>query len=394
LDNFTNSRNGSSISPSFLTNTNVSNVGQSQNHSEIEITEDITGLKNASGNLESEVEYKDSLATLYDSTIDSIVKITSYNINNQSDFKIGSGFIVDVNGTLSLLTSNNLVNDNDTATITLSDGDIYETQLKGYDPVTNIALLAVDEIPQDKLVSLDLANSTEIYVGQEVATIDSIEDYPNLLSNGIISGIEKSVPTFGPNVSNSLTRIPNGIITDISSHSNGYGGGPLLNIEGQVIGMNVQNHSSNIVVSPISYAIPSNSINKVVPKLYANGYYLHPWLGIGGTDVTPEIAKALKLEETRGFLVISVSPQSPAKLAGILGGENTTSINGRPITLGGDIILKIDNQDVQNIHEILSYVEDEKNVGDNVVVTVLRNGILQSINMNLQANPNFLPDTS
>jgi S1-C subfamily serine protease len=116
-----------------------------------------------------------------------------------------------------------------------------------------------------------------------------------------------------------------------------------------------------------------------------------PWLGAAGADVTPDIANALNLTEPKGFLVISVANLSPAKKAGILGGDYTTTINGRQITLGGDIIQKADNKDVKNIHELLSYIENEKKVGDNMVVTVLRNGIQQSINVKLDSNPAFMP---
>lgn len=335
-----------------------------------------------------------NLTKLYNSTINSIVQITSFDNQNSSNYKTGTGFIVDVNKTLSLITSNSLVSSNDSVTMTLDDGDIYDSSLIGSDPVTNIALLSIENIPQDKINSLELMNSTNLQVGETVTKIENIQDIPNLLNTGIISGISKSIPTFGQNVSNTSTKIPNGIITNLVSTSEGYGGGPLLNIEGQVLGMTIQNHSSEAeIVSPITFVIPSNSLNKIIPKLQSQGYYLHPWLGIAGTDVTPDIAKVLELDQTRGFLVISVSPQSPAKLAGILGGDSSTSINGRPITLGGDIILKIDNKDVKNIHEILSYIEDNKNVGDNLIVTVLRNGILQTINVVLEANPNYIPSS-
>ena len=238
---------------------------------------------------------------------------------------------------------------------------------------------------------MTLANSTKLQVGQTIATIDSALGFSNLLTPGIVSGVEKSIPTFGENVSGSLTKVPNGIITDLITRSSGYGGGPILNIKGEVIGISVQNQSSDIQRAyPISFAIPSNSLIKIIPELYAKGYYLHPWLGVSGTDVTPDIAKVLKLNESRGFLVISVSNQSPAKLAGILGGDNATNVNGRPITLGGDIILKVDDKEIQSIHDILTYIENEKNVGDNMIITVLRNGILQSINVLLQANPNYV----
>ena len=109
-------------------------------------------------------------------------------------------------------------------------------------------------------------------------------------------------------------------------------------------------------------------------------------LELSGTDVNLDIARALNLNESRGFLVIDVAPSSPVKKAGIIGGDNTTNINGRPITLGGDIILKIDNKDIQNIHDILAYIESKKNVGDSILVTVLRDGIIQFNTVKLGSN--------
>jgi S1-C subfamily serine protease len=206
--------------------------------------------------------------------------------------------------------------------------------------------------------------------------------------------------------------MPLGISTDLNL-GNGYDGSPLLDTKGQVVGMNIGNYtisqdtitttnnanssssssSSNSVPKNIgiSFAIPSNSISKIVPSLLSKGYYEHPWFGASGTDVNLDIANALNLNESRGFLVIDVGPSSPAKKAGIMGGDNATHINGIPITLGGVIILKIDNKDIQNIHDILSYIESKKNVGDNILVTVLRNGIMQFNTVKLGSNPNYLP---
>jgi S1-C subfamily serine protease len=166
----------------------------------------------------------------------------------------------------------------------------------------------------------------------------------------------------------------------------------LLDVEGQVVGTDIENYSSNNLKDfDISFAIPSNSLIKIIPSLSTKGYYLHPWLGAAGADVTPDIAKALNLTESRGFLVISVANLSPAKKTGILGGDNTTSINGRDITLGGDIILKVDDIDVHNIQDISRYIENEKKVGDTIVVDVLRNRIMQTMNVKLGSNLAFLP---
>jgi S1-C subfamily serine protease len=318
------------------------------------------------------------------------VEVTAFDSKNHSISKTGSGFILNSSGIPSIVTSSNLASGNKNITVTLSDGSSYDTKLIAYDPITTIAVLSIEGIPQSKFSPLPLVNSTHLKVGQIVTAIGDTMGFSNLFTDGMISGLEKSIPTFAQNTSSSLTKIPNGIVTTLNLGP-GYGGSPLFNTEGQIAGMNIENYSSGQSKNTgISFAIPSNSLSKIIPALLSKGYYLHPWLGASGTDVTPDIAKALNLTESKGFLVITAENQSPAKKAGILGGDNKTSINGRMITLGGDIIQKADNKDIQNIHELLSYIENEKNVGDSMIVTVLRNGLLQSINVKLEANPNVL----
>jgi S1-C subfamily serine protease len=125
-----------------------------------------------------------------------------------------------------------------------------------------------------------------------------------------------------------------------------------------------------------------------VPSLIAKGSYQHPYLGVIGTDVTPEIAGSLGLQEARGFLVTGITAGSPAAKAGIQGGSSLTDINGRGIRQGGDIILQIDDKTVRKIDDILTYLEREKKVGDTVQLTVLRNGVTEKIPITLGARPN------
>ncbi|HEY9386848.1 MAG TPA: PDZ domain-containing protein, partial [Nitrososphaeraceae archaeon] len=124
-------------------------------------------------------------------------------------------------------------------------------------------------------------------------------------------------------------------------------------------------------------------------SLIETGSYQHPWLGLSGVDITPDIANALGLglQDAKGFLVINVNEGSPADNAGIRGGDRLTNINGREIEIGGDIILKIDNQNVRKIDDILTYLEREKQVGDTLQLTVLRDGKLETINVILAARP-------
>ena len=347
------------------------------------------------------------LPKIYKSTIPSVVVVTSYNSSNHTIFKTGSGFIYNFNRVPTIITVSNLVAGKNDITITLSDGSSYYSNLTGYDPLTNIAILAVNNIPQSKLTSsLQLGNSSNLEEGQQVLAIGNTQGLKNQITSGIISGLEQPIPVLSQNSTTSLAKMPIGISTDLNL-GNGYGGSPLLDTKGQVIGMNIGNYttisettSNNTSSSAfnnlpknigISFAVPSNSILKIIPSLLSKGYYEHPWFGASGTDVNLDIAKALNLNESKGFLVIDVAPSSPGKKAGIIGGDNTTVINGRTITLGGDIILKIDNKDIQNIHDILAYIESKKNVGDNILVTVLRNGIIQFNTVKLGSNPNYLP---
>ena len=334
------------------------------------------------------------LSNLYNLTANSVVEITAFNIKNHSIFKTGSGFIYNSNGTSSIITASNLVVGDNDITVTLPDGSSYDSKLIGYDPLTTIAVLSTKNISQTKLVPLSLANSTDLKVGQIVTTIGNTMGFTNLYTTGIINGLGKSVPSFGQNISISTAKIPNSITTNLNLGT-GYGGSPLLDNKGQVIGMNLGNYSSTISQSKntgISFAVPSNSVSKIISSLLSKGFYSHPWLGAYGVDVDLDIAKALNLTDSKGFLVIAVANSSPAKKAGIMGGDNTTSINGRKITLGGDIILKVDNKYIQNIQDMSGYIEGKKNIGDSIKVTLLRNGVLQLINVRLEANPNyFLP---
>jgi serine protease Do len=206
-------------------------------------------------------------------------------------------------------------------------------------------------------------------VGEQAITIASPFGISGLLTEGVISGLgvvlpseleeqvdEEPAPSFS---------IPDIIVTDIPTNP-GSAGGPLLNIKGEVIGINNAIYSSTGEFAGISFALASNTIRKVVPSLIATGSYTHPYIGIIGIDITPEIAEA------RGFLVTDATAEGPAAKAGIQGSDLLTDIDGREIELGGDVILEIDNKTVSKIDDILTHLEREKQPGDNVKLTVLR----------------------
>jgi serine protease Do len=180
--------------------------------------------------------------------------------------------------------------------------------------------------------------------------------------------------------------IPDIIQTDAPINP-GNSGGPLLDLRGEVIGMNTAIFSSTGESAGVGFAIPSNTLRKVVPALISSGAYQHPWLGISGTEITPEIAEVLGLSEAKGFLVTDITSESPADKAGIRGGYKIDNINGREIALGGDIIVAIDNRTVTTLENVLTYISNEKQAGETAQLNILRDGRSSQVNVTLGEMP-------
>jgi S1-C subfamily serine protease len=312
--------------------------------------------------------------------------------------RLGSGFVYDKEG--HIITNNHVVaGGSGDLDVTFLDGTVYDARLIGSDPYSDLAVLKVEEdVPRDKLVPLPLGNSSTLKIGQPVAAVGNPFGLSGSITEGIISGLGRSLPSSVPQDPTipqldipSLPAPPAFSIPDIiqtdAAINPGNSGGPLLNTRGEVIGINTAIFSNTGSYSGVGFAIPSNMIQKVVPSLITTGSYTHPYIGITGLDITPEIAEAMGLQEARGFLVTEVTAEGPAAEAGIQGGDLLADINGREIELGGDVILEIDNKTVRKIDDILTYLEREKQVGDIVQLTVLRDGQLQEIPVTLAARP-------
>jgi S1-C subfamily serine protease len=260
-----------------------------------------------------------------------------------------------------------------------------------------------NNIPSDKLIPLPIGDSTSLRIGEQIVAIGNPFGLSGSMTEGIISELGRLIPSSPESPRNpsddilppadeslsSTYSIPDIIQIDAPINP-GNSGGPLLNIRGEVIGINTAIFSTTGASAGIGFAIPSNTIKKVVPSLITKGDYQHPYIGIVGIDITPEIADALGLPEARGFLVTDVTTASPAQKAGIQGGNggnSLTTIGGREMRIGGDVILKIDDRTVRKIDDILTYLERDKKVGDTVQFTVLRNGVTENIKLTLGPRP-------
>jgi S1-C subfamily serine protease len=329
-----------------------------------------------------------SLTELFAKVEKSVVQITSSNSRSSyldrftSNSKVGSGFVYDNNG--HIITNYHVVTDSRNIDVTLMDGNIYPAKLMGSDPFTDIAVLYVQELPKYTLLPLPLGNSSAVEVGEQIGAIGNPFGLSGSMTAGIVSGLGRLLPS-SPNQPYQYF-IPSIIQIDAPLNP-GNSGGPLLNMDGEVIGINSAIFSSTGEFSSIGFAVPSNTMSKVVPSLITRGSFSHPWIGLSGVNINPEIANAMGLKEPRGFLVIDTVSGSPAEKAGLHGGNNVTNIYGRQIVIGGDVIEQIDKAKVRKIDDIVIYIESMKSAGDSVTLYVFRDGQNQRIDLTLAARP-------
>jgi S1-C subfamily serine protease len=322
-----------------------------------------------------------TLTNLFQKVEKSVVQITDSDEINVFESRLGSGFVYDDNS--HIITNHHVVSGGGSRLdVTFPDGTVYRASVIGSDLYTDVAVLYVEEVPKEKLLPLPLADSSMMRVGEQVAAIGNPFGLSGSMSAGIISGVGRQIPAQEAED----FSIPDIIQTDAPINP-GNSGGPLLNMRGEVIGINSAIYSTTGQFAGVGFAIPSNTIAKVVPSLITTGSFQHPWLGIAGKDMTPGIANRLGLDEPRGFLVMEVVAESPAEKAGIQRGNEDAVIDGMQVKLGGDVIIAIDNNTVRKIDDILAYVEREKSVGDELKLTVLRDGQTMEVMATLGARP-------
>jgi S1-C subfamily serine protease len=298
--------------------------------------------------------------------------------------RLGSGFVYDKQ--LHIITNNHVIGDAKTVDVTFVDGNVYTAKIIGNDPSSDIAVLQIDDNTfsnqQQHVDPLPIANSSNLQVGDQIIAIGNPFGFSDTMTTGIVSGVGRLLPNPDTGFS-----IPNGIQTDAAINP-GNSGGPLLNMQGQVVGMNTAILSGTGSFSGLGFAVPSNSITSIVPVLIEKGSYTHPWLGISGGKITPDIAQSNGLPRNlKGVVVASVQANSPADKAGLQGISQGVLNSNTQI---GDIITAIDGQAVRQIDDIINYIEVKKSVGDTVKLTVNRGGKTIDLDVVLQARPNTL----
>ena len=297
---------------------------------------------------------------------------------------VGSGFVWDTAG--HIVTNNHVVAGADRVTVTLHDGTTVPAKVIGTDPESDLAVARVG-LPADRLRPVQLADSTRVKVGQLVAAFGNPFGLQSTMTVGFVSALGRALPVGPDEVQGPSYTITDMLQTDAPLNP-GNSGGVLVDDAGRVIGVTSAIVSPAGVSAGIGFAIPSAVVQKVVPVLIRTGHYDHPWLGVSGTSLTPELATAMGLRpEQRGALVADVLPDGPAGRAGLHGSDRQVSIEGERVGLGGDVIVALDGQPVKGFGDLVTTLARKTEVGQTVSLTVLGHGQEHTVRVTLAARP-------
>jgi S1-C subfamily serine protease len=327
-----------------------------------------------------------SLSNIYKNVKESIVVISGV-VSYQTFFRTqyyevqGSGFVYMFEDEFVVITNNHVVSDVSDIVVTFSNGNSYPSEVIGSDIYSDLAVLSIDA-PSSEFNPLKIVSSSTLEVGNPVIAIGSPMGLDNTMTTGIISQIGRTIEesTLGS------YPIANIIQTNVAINP-GNSGGPLLNYQGEVVGITTAIIEDS---EGLGFAIPSNTILKEIQSLVETGSYnQHSWLGISGTDMSYSIAGEMDVDVTYGWLISSLTSGGAAEKAGLQEGNQQIRINSDWIIIGGDIIIAIDGTRVINGDSLMSYLEGYTQPNDSITITVLRNNQTLDIPVILGQRPSL-----
>ncbi len=331
-----------------------------------------------------DTEEEMSLVDLYAMVNPAVVNITIYRVESDVLLPVGqgSGFVYDGDG--HIVTNAHVVQDAEGVEVTFSDGTIREAEVIGEDLNSDLAVVHVDDIPGE-VTSLPLASMETLAVGQTVVAIGNPFGLDGTLTRGVISALGRSIPALTP------FTIPQSIQTDAAINP-GNSGGPLLNMYGEVIGVNDQIRTDGINNSNlgVGFAIPVSMVHLIIPDLIQNGEHDWAWLGVRGSSLTPPLVEAMDLPVEDGAYFADILPGGPAAKAGLEGEDETVTIDKRLVSIGGDVVTAIDGRPVRSFDDLLIYIALEAEPGEQVTLTIWRNGEFLEVTVTLDDRPTEL----
>ncbi len=316
-------------------------------------------------------ELQTSLVNMYQKANPSVVYIIVPPLGS------GSGFIYNDEGYI--VTNNHVVAGGSSFEVVFSDGQRRDAQLIGNDPDSDLAVIKVDQLPEN-VTALPLAQPNSLQVGQFVAAIGNPFGEQGSMSMGIISGLGRSLPSQRALATGSSYTLPQVIQTDAPINP-GNSGGPLLNLDGEVVGVNSAIASTTGTNSGVGFSIPVAAVHRIAPSLIENGDYDYSYMGVGfDNEVSLDELVIYDLPQTQGAYVLNVSPGSPAADAGLIAADAQTG-------QGGDLIVAIDGQPINNFADLNGYLVFNTTVGQTIDMTVLRDGETVSLPLVLGERP-------
>ncbi len=301
----------------------------------------------------------------------------------------GSGFVFDEDG--HIVTNAHVVRDAREILVTFSDGHVLSAELVAVDDYSDLAVIRVDPA-RAPLVPVLLGDSNQLQVGQRVIAIGNPFGLDGSMTVGIVSALGRSLPS-ARLLDPAYERYSNPSIIQIDAAVNpGNSGGPLLDSYGQVVGINTAIRTDNGGFQGIAFAVPVNTMKRIVPQLIEEGRVQYSWLGIsspaaeGGYSVAA-LADELNLPVRNGILVSEITPGSPAARAGLRAGTQTTTIRGVPIPLDSDIIVAVNGQMVRDIDSLVAYLVENTSPGDTITLTIVRAGQTLDLDVTLGVRP-------
>lgn len=318
----------------------------------------------------ADITLQETLVNLYQQANPAVVYIILPNIGS------GSGFVYDTKG--HIVTNYHVVAGGNEYEIVFSNGERHNATLVGSDIDSDLAVLKVEGLPEN-ITPLSLADSAELAVGQLVVAIGNPFGEQGSMSMGIISALGRSLES-QRTVGGGSYSLPEVIQTDTPINP-GNSGGPLLNLFGQVVGINSAIESTTGTNSGVGFAIPVQAVAQIVPGLIENGRYSYPYMGASfDSELSLDEQQAFALPQTQGAYIISITPGSPADKAGLRAANLNT---GR----GGDLVIAIDGQPVNDFTDLNSYLVFNTAVGQTIELTVLRDGEEMGLSLTLGERP-------
>ena len=314
--------------------------------------------------------------------------VVSIRVSSANDEGLGSGFVYDKLG--HIITNYHVVENADKVEVDFPSGLKVYGNVVGTDLDSDLAVIKVN-VAQDALTPLTLGDSDTALVGQTVVAIGNPYGLSGTMTLGIVSARGRVLDSMRMSSSGSYFSAGDLIQTDASINP-GNSGGPLLNLKGEVIGVNRAIQTSGQTLSGgsantgIGFAISSNILRRVVPSLITTGVYRYPYLGLSSLNsLNLTIVDALNLPQNTGAYITDIAAGGPADKAGLLGGSTQTKVNG--LYSGGDLIVAVDGREIKEFSELLSYMAVNKAPGDVITFTVIRGGNRVDVPVTLGERP-------